>query len=139
MVVSDGQIENLLDRLVGCELYSVQFVRDHVQLHFEDSVDSPVLTCYVMPKVTKFAPDAAELVDDSPGFADALRAFIDEGVRTATAAVGTGLVIELRTGAIALNPTIDQLEGPEIAMLSGFKDRSWTVWRPGEDEFAELT
>ncbi|GAA2147285.1 hypothetical protein [Glycomyces algeriensis] len=137
--MSDGQIENLLDRLVGCELCSVQFVRDYVQLHFEGSVDSPVLTCYVMPGVAKFPPGAAELVDGSPGFADALRAFIDESVCDATAAVGTGLVIELRTGAIALNPTSDQLAGPEIAMLSGFKDRSWTVWRPGEDEFAELT
>jgi hypothetical protein len=59
-------------------------------------------------------------------------------VDAAFAAADTGLVIALRTGALALNPTSEQAIGPEIAMLSGFRDRSWLVSQPGEDAFAEL-
>ena len=136
---TSGNQDDLIARLVGCELYSVQFVRDYVQLHFEGSVDSPVLTCYVTPQVREFQGDDSEgIAEGAPGYADALRALIGEEVSAAAAMTGPGLVISLRTGAIALNPTSDQLVGPEIAMLSGFGDRSWMVWRPGEEECAGL-
>lgn len=140
MAAGGSPDEDLLARLAGAELYSVQFVRDYVQLHFEDAVDSPCLTCYIMPELRRFQLEVAErMTDGCPGYSDALRAFIGAKVHAASAAAGTGLVIEMRTGTIALNPAPEQLVGPEIALLSGFRDRSWNVWRPGEAEFAELT
>jgi hypothetical protein len=137
--VSDSEDGGLLARLDGSELYAVQFVRDYVQLHFDDAADSPILTCFVMPGVQRFRAGVAERVaEGGPGYADALRAFINDEVQAASARAGTGLVIKFRSGAIILNPTSEELDGPEIAMLSGFGDRAWTVWRPGEDVFAEL-
>ena len=42
----------LLGRLVGARLYSVQFVHDYVQLRFEcPGGDMPVMNCDAMPAV----------------------------------------------------------------------------------------
>ena len=42
----------LLGRLLGCRLFSVQFVLDYVQLHFDGpTADQPILTCDVFPVV----------------------------------------------------------------------------------------
>ncbi|MGW4125844.1 hypothetical protein [Nocardia sp. NPDC004711] len=53
-------------------------------------------------------------------------------------AVGVGLVLRFETGTLSVDPTAEELEGPEIAMLRGFNDNSWDVWRPGEYTFIEL-
>jgi hypothetical protein len=117
----------------------VQFVRDYVQLHFESPGESPYLTCYVMPEIHGLQGERAlGIAESSPGYADAMRALIGEEVRAVSAAAGTGLAIDLGTSVIVVNPAPAQLVGPEIAMLSGFSDRAWMVWRPGEDEFAHL-
>ncbi|GAA2158842.1 hypothetical protein GCM10010403_40800 [Glycomyces rutgersensis] len=137
--MGEGQDDDLLTRLVGGELYSVQFVRDNMQLHFESLGEAPYLTCYVMPEIRGLQSERAQgITESSPGYADALRALIGEEVRAATAASGTGLTLQLRTSTIIVNPAPTHLVGPEIAMLSGFSDRAWMVWRPGEDDFAHL-
>jgi hypothetical protein len=51
---------------------------------------------------------------------------------------GLGLVVHFESGKVVVHPSRDDLEGPEIAMLSGFEDRRWMVWRPGEDSFEDL-
>ncbi|KZB83172.1 hypothetical protein [Amycolatopsis regifaucium] len=50
----DGYLPNeLLGRLVGSRLSSVNFVYDYVQLHFDrPGGDQPILTCDAMPTVT---------------------------------------------------------------------------------------
>jgi hypothetical protein len=137
--MGEDQDDALLTRLVGGELYSVQFVRDYVQLHFESKGEAPYLSCFVMPEIRVLQGEPSQGISEhSPGYADALRALIGEEVRAASAAAGTGLALELRTSTIVVNPTPAQLVGPEIAMLSGFSDHSWEVWQPGEDEFAHL-
>ncbi|WP_335991936.1 hypothetical protein [Glycomyces sp. MUSA5-2] len=137
--MGEEQDDDLLTRLVGAELYSVQFVRDYVQLHFESPGEAPYLSCFVMPEIRSLhGVHTQEILERSPGYADALRALIGEEVRAVSAAAGTGLTLELRTSAIIVNPTSAQLIGPEIAMLSGFSDRAWELWQPGEDEFAHL-
>lgn len=137
--MGEGRDDDLLSRLVGGELYSVQFVRDYVQLHFECPGEAPFLNCFIMPEIHGLQSGLAPVTsEDSPGYADALRALIGEEVQTASAAARTGLVLGLQTGAIVVNPTPERLVGPEIAMLSGFGDRAWMVWQPGEDEFAHL-
>lgn len=88
-----GYVPNeLLGRLVGCRMYSVEFV------------------------LNKLTP----------------------GIVLATAeATGIGLRIELSSGTIVIYPAADEAY-QEIALLSGFDDRRWMCWRPGEDSFEDL-
>ena len=126
----------LLGRLVGCRLYSVQFVMDYVQLRFDGSAkDMPVLNCDVMPAVERGIDTIA---DGQTGYADALRSLIPSVVRQTREETGVGLRIEFDDGAIVLHPARDDLVGPEIALLQGFEDRRWMCWRPGEDSFEDL-
>ncbi len=126
----------LLGRLVGFRLYSVQFVMDYVQLHFDGPTkDMPILNCDVMPAVTI---SGHTVTDGLPGYADALRSLISGTVMHTEEATGIGLTIELDNGRVVLHPTRAELAGPEIAMLSGFSDRHWMCWRPGEDSFEDL-
>ncbi|MGW5106674.1 hypothetical protein [Nocardia sp. NPDC004123] len=123
--------DSLLARLVGLELASVVFVRDYLQFDF----DGPRLTCYVWPTV--HADGITRSLGDA-GYRDALCAFISQTVVSTKEAVGLGLVVRFGIGAVSIHPALEELTGPEIAMISGFPDRSWDVWRPGEDVFADL-
>ncbi|HVK23471.1 MAG TPA: hypothetical protein VM677_19130 [Actinokineospora sp.] len=51
---------------------------------------------------------------------------------------GSGLEIVFPGGSVHLHPRGEDLLGPEIAMLSGFADGRWMVWRPGADSFEDL-
>ncbi|MEV8086365.1 hypothetical protein [Streptomyces nigra] len=130
------ELNSLLSRLVGFELYSVEFVADYVQLRFQGaSDDMPVLTCDVLPAVTlsgrQFSPAES-------GWADALRGLIFQKVTATAEETGIGIKVDFVSGSIQLHPTEDELDGPEIAQLSGFKDPRFMVWRPGEDAFEDL-
>lgn len=121
--------------LVGMRLYSAVFVIDYVQLLFDGSPDTrSTLTCDVWPTIETSQGDARH---GDPGYADALVSLIPSDVVAASVTSGSGLRIELGAGAVVLNPTRDEITGPEIAMLRGTGD-AWRVWRPGEGEFADL-
>lgn len=128
----------LLSRLIDFRLYSVQFVMDYVQLRFDGPTEEmPVLNCDVLP--------AAELAGRTVkfgdiGYADALRAFIPKVVEATVEQTGIGLRLEFDGGgAIALHPRVDELVGPEIALLGGFADKHWMCWRPGEKSFEDVS
>lgn len=127
-------LDQILGRLVGCELASVQFVRDYVQLRFEPSSgpDEPVLTCNAPPVVEQ---DGRRLSDGDGGWADALRALIGQTVIGTDATTGIGIHFE--SGLLRMSPTRDELTGPEIALLTGFEDGVWIVWRHGEPPFED--
>ncbi len=127
---------DLLGRLVGCRLYSVQFVLDYVQLRFDGPTrDEPVLNCDVMPVVVT---QGRRVAPGQVGYADALISLIASDVVTAAEEAAHGLRLEFAGGAIVLHPHLDDLTGPEIAMLSGFEDGRWMCWRPGEEAFEYL-
>jgi hypothetical protein len=128
----------LLSRLVGLRLLAVEFVLDYLQLRFDgDPHDpQPVMTCDVRPAVE--LGDGPALRNGATGYADALRSLVGELVRSTDERTGVGLRISLETGAVRLHPSGDEIAGPEIAMLSGFPDQSWMVWRPGEESFEDL-
>ena len=132
-----GYIPNaLLGRLVGFRLYSVQFVMDYVQLHFDGPTeDMPVLNCDVLPVVET---SAGLVAAGQVGYADALRACIPGRVVATVEETGRGLRIEFVEAAICLHPKVGEVPGPEIALLSGFKDGHWMCWRPGEESFEDL-
>lgn len=126
----------LLSRLVGLHLDSVTFVMDYVQLHFGGSTENmPVLNCDVLPLVEN---PAGPMAPDQVGYADALRALISGRVVATVEETGRGLRIEFDEGAVCLHPSIDDVPGPEIALLTGFKDGGWMCWRPGEESFEDL-
>lgn len=134
---SPGYVPNeLLGRLIGFRLYSVQFVMDYVQLHFGGPAqNTPVLNCDVVPAV-RIAGHT--VTDGLTGYANALRSLISGTVVRTAKATGIGLQIELDNGSLVLHPTRAGMAGPEIAMLHGFNDRHWMCWRPGEDSFEDL-
>ena len=127
----------LLSRLVGCRLYSVQFVIDLVYLCFDTdtSEDTPVIRCDNMPAVHTAT---TRLRDGDVGYADALRSMIPEHVARTFEATGQGLRIDFANASITFRPTWDELVSPEIAMLSGFADGQEMVWLPGGDSFEYL-
>ncbi|MFF1881351.1 hypothetical protein ACFVVC_07810 [Pseudarthrobacter sp. NPDC058196] len=127
----------LLSRLVGDRLYSVEFVlNDYVQLRFDGAPGSgPVtLNSYVWPVVQH----AGRLWHEPDlGYADALRRLTPGTVVSTAEATADGLRIGLDQGAIHIHPAKDEVF-VEIAELNGFEDGAWMVWRPGEDSFEDL-
>jgi hypothetical protein len=126
----------LLGRLVGFRLYSVQFVMDYVQLRFDGPTeDMPVLNCDVLPIVET---PSGVIGPGQVGYADALCALIPGHVVATVEETGRGLRIEFNEGTICLHPEVDEVPGPEIALLGGFTDGHWMCWRPGEESFEDL-
>lgn len=127
---------DLLGRLVGFRLYSVQFVMDYLQLHFDGPTeDMPVLNCDSLPIVET---PGGLITPGQVGWADALRALISRHVVATEERTGIGLRVGFGEGAVRLHPDLDATFGPEIALLSGFKDGHWMCWRPGEESFEDL-
>jgi hypothetical protein len=127
----------LLSRLVGDRMYSVEFVlNDYVQLRFDgDPKRGPVtLNCYVWPQI---AMGGQMWREPDLGYADALRRLLPGMVVSTTEGTGEGIRIELDTGTVIIHPSIDEVH-VEIAELMGFADRAWMTWRPGEDSFEDL-
>lgn len=132
------QPNELLGRLVGRSLNAVVFSMDYVMLWFDSDAASGgnvVLHCDVYPRVER---GGVVLGEPDAGYGDHLRAFIPEVVTCTAEQTGQGIVICFASGRLVLHPTVEELVGPEIAMLSGFGDGRWMVWRPGEDSFADL-
>lgn len=121
----------LLSRLVGRNLATIVFVRWDLQFTF----DGPFMTCKAWPTIDV---GAGELAYGEAGYRDALCSLLSETVVATHETTGLGLVIEFETGTVHLHPSREDLQGPEIAMLSGFEDGRWMVWRPGEDSFEDL-
>lgn len=136
--MSDYVPNELLSRLVGDRMYSVEFVlNDYVQLRFdrEDASAGPVtLNCYVWPVIER---DGHVWREPDLGYADALRKLTPGQVLSTAEATGTGLRIELDSGTVVINPTRDEVH-LEIAHLMGFDDHEWMVWVPGGVAFEDL-
>lgn len=128
----------LLSRLVGYRMYSVEFVlNDYVQFRFDGSArgDKPVtLNSYVWPLV-KF--DGCTWREDELGYADAIRRLTPGAVIATAEQTGHGITIELDTGAFVIDPSVEEVY-VEIAEIMGWSDGAWMVWRPGEDSFEDV-
>ena len=127
----------LLSRLVGYRLHSVEFAAAYQQFGFESvgSADFPVLTCQVMPTVTTVT---GVIADGQPGYADAIRSLIgDEVVETAEAS-HHGFRVGFAQRVLTLRPAASDLAGPVIATLSDFADGSSATWLPGGNAYEYL-
>lgn len=130
--------DSVLRRLVGERMYAVEFVlNDYLQLRFDGTPgagNTVVLNSYVWPVVES---DGRSWRESDLGYADALRRLTTGTVSSTTERTGTGIRIDLDTGAVVIHPTLEEVY-VEIAEIMGFTDGAWVVWRPGEGAFADL-
>jgi hypothetical protein len=70
-----------------------------------------------------------------------LCSLIGREVESTAESTESGLVVRLGSTSLVLSPSIDELRGPEIAMLHDLRgDEDVTVvWRPGEDVFRHIS
>ncbi|MDP5227979.1 MULTISPECIES: hypothetical protein [Arthrobacter] len=137
MTAAPYEPNELLSRLVGDRMYSVEFVvNDYVQLRFDGPPGGGpiVLNSFVWPAVQT----AGRLWHEHDlGYADALRRLTPGVVISTSEATGSGIRLELETGTVVIHPAKEDVY-VEIAELRGFPDQAWMVWRPGEDSFEDL-
>ena len=127
----------LLSRLVGQRMYSVEFVlNDYVQFRFGGDQQTGHITfnCYVWPAVQQ---NGRLWREQDLGYADALRRLAPGTVVSTAEVTGEGIRIELDTGAVVIHPAKEEIF-IEIAELSGFADGRLMAWRPGDDSFEDL-
>lgn len=126
--------KSILDRLVGAQLTQVWFVMEYVQLIFggDDS-----LQCFVWPRIDT---NGRTLAIETPGYRDALCAFLTTEVTAVAEDPAIGLAVEFATGRIVIAPTTAELTGPEIAMFHDIPTTAgnWKVWQPGDKVFPHL-
>lgn len=127
----------LLSRLVGYSLNTVLFSYGYVRFLFDKEYcpSKPFLTCDEPPVLVT---GTARYTEAEVGWADALRTLIGQSVTATREQTGIGLRVEFPDAALHLHPAREELQGPEIALLDGFDDRQWMVWRPGEESFEDL-
>jgi len=127
----------LLSRLIGYRLHSVQFAQSYLQFGFESARvgDFPILTCQVMPTVTSVAGTAA---DGGAGYADAIRSLIGDEVVDTAEGPNRGFRVGFVHRVLVLRPTARDLAGPVIATLSDFADGSCATWLPGGNAYEYL-
>ena len=120
----------LLPELVTKTLSCVAFVADYLQLNF----NGPRLSCYAWPVVVA---DEQPLHFGDSGYRDALCSLLMREVTAASDTVDRGISLAFGDSEVRLKPSLDELVGPEIAMLQMNNEaREWEVWRPGEGSFA---
>ena len=97
------------------------FVRDYIQLQFEDAG----LSALILP-VIKFGQKT--LAFGQPGYRDALCERIGQAVRSASVKENEGILIDFEDGStlsISLQP--DDYSGPEAAIFNNGPEETW-VW-----------
>ncbi len=112
---------NPLESLIGCELSSVEFVRDYIQLHF----DGPYLTLITNPMV--------QIGDifykwGQLGYRDAICDCINAKVSTAFISEGKELHLDFNQGTVitvSLKPK--DYTGAEAVIFNNASEK-WWVW-----------
>src|SRR5690554_1291034 len=111
----------LLSRLVGDRMYSVEFVlNEYIQFRFdgEPGEATPVtLNCYVWPMINFGGRVWSE---GDLGYADAVRKLVPGTVVAISEQTGAGICISLNTGSVTIHPKPDEVHG-EIAEVMGFE------------------
>ena len=113
-----------LERLVGREVSSVCFVRDYVQIVFDDEF---VFTCYTLPVV---AVSEQTFSSGVLGYRDRLGDLIEKKVQSVAERPREELFIGFDGGdsvSVSLRP--ESLTGPEAAMLHRLDGDIFDVWR----------
>lgn len=87
-----------LSALIGQELTSVEFIQDHLILHFgEQSVSGPSLTFFAWPEVFR---EEGSYAYGEPEYRNVLCGVLTEDVTAATLEDGEAIEIEFESGVI---------------------------------------
>ena len=113
--------ENLLQRLVGRELSSVEFVQDYVQLRFE----GPSLTAITWPTI-RVGQEISEV--NSNGYRDKLCGLIRQTVRSTLLIVDKEIRIEFDDGTLLLISLAPEDYCAAEAAILTVSPREWDVW-----------
>jgi hypothetical protein len=124
--VSAAQPGNSIEeKLKGCDLSAVTFVRDYLQLQFDGSSASPRLNCYVWPRVTA---SETTVTYSMPGYRDVLCGQIDKVVAGVAIEVDVIFRIFFADGSIIeMSLLPDDRTGPEALELQDGKG-GFGVW-----------
>jgi hypothetical protein len=113
------------EKLKGCDLAAVTFVRDYVQLRFDGDCLSPRLNCFIWPRVTLCETTASS---DMPRYRDILCAQIGKIVGGVTVEPDVIFRIFFEDGSmIEVSLLPDDRPGPEALELQAGKG-GWGVW-----------
>lgn len=130
-------VDSLLSALINDRLVAVAFVLDdHLQLQFDEAN----MNVEVWPRV-QF--NGRWLGEADAGYGDSLRHLCGARVTATSERTGDGLRVELTTGSLHINPTLDEVHA-EIAVLHLDPPQHapgpgpWMCWRPGEGAFEHL-
>ena len=117
----------LLNALVGCRLYSVQFVLNYVQLWFESDRLHPYVTAVTCPKVKM---RGSPLAWESPGYRDALCSLIGKVVSKASVIENEEFRMEFGDETlITISLKKEDYRGPEAVIYNtGSPDNRMGVW-----------
>lgn len=124
--------EDGFTQLTSSQLAQVWFVRDYLQLIFEDD-ETHSWTCLAWPEVVI---ESEHYRFGDAEYRDALCSLIGHDVSASTESDVSGLEVSFDSASIRLNPEEDELAGPEIALLHSGSLLS--VWRLGEGIFSRL-
>ena len=117
----DRSTEQALEPIVGRELSAVVFVRDYIQLQFDDAG----LSALNLPVIES---GQETLAFGQPGSRDALCKRIGQAVRSASVKANERILIDFEDGStlsISLRP--DDYSGPEAAIFNNGPEETW-VW-----------
>jgi hypothetical protein len=132
---------SLLHRLRGTTLFMVTFVRDHLELTFEEFgdnghvTDNPRLDCFVWPSI-RFGPD--ESILGLPGYRDALCDCIGASVTAVRDDEGSGICLESPDRSLVIRPSRAEMTGPDIVTLWFPDTKEWDFWYGGTGPFAYM-
>ncbi|GAA2236173.1 hypothetical protein GCM10010401_05210 [Rarobacter faecitabidus] len=127
----------LLQRLVGRRLNSIQFTKFYVQFWFdgdEGTIETVTFHCGCFPRVLL---GDVTLTESDPTYAGALLACLDEEVISADAEEATGITVAWPSGTIRLRPTAEEAGGYEIAVLD-VPSAGFVVWNSEDFPFQNL-
>lgn len=106
-----------LSSVIGQELFSVEFLQDHLVLHF----DGPSLTFYAYPDVFR---EEGSYAFGEPEYRNVLCAVLSEDVTAATLEEGEAIEIEFESGVI-LRASLRE-EDLDVPVAGQFSDSTGT-------------
>jgi hypothetical protein len=113
-----------LERLVGRDVSSVCFVRDYIEIVFEELK----LTCYTPPTVHSSGSDRSTTIG-APGYRDTLCEFIGKHVQSAVEKPREISVQFDDSGGFIISLRCEDSVGPEAAMLHEAGAGIITIWQ----------
>ena len=119
--MTDEDISNFWNELIGCQLSSVEFVQDYLQLRF----DGPTINVTNPLTVTA---NENEITSWNDGFRDLLCGQLTKIVESVSFEREKALTIRFTDKSqIAVSVRPQDYSGPEAIYAHGFKNKSWLV------------